>query len=165
MFNLQPSMHCTFLPISEGVKENALQATGLLLLSLLKLRHLFSWTHRCTSQGTLQTHPAAVQMAVEFAAKHAVQWVAGVAVELTGGPAVPLLPGREDCGCFDDSSIIIDECTTAVDQLEFWREQLSSPAYLGILLHIQLLTRHTTADYGDLLAIPCCRCGTWLFPG
>ena len=104
-------------------------------------------------------------MPIEVAAEHAVQWVAGVAVELTGGPAVPLLPGREDCDCFDDSSIIIDECTTAVDQLEFWREHLSSPAYLGMLPRIQLLTRHTSAAYLDLVAVPCCQCCTWLFPG
>lgn len=50
------------------------------------------------------------------------QWVAGVAVEMTGGPAVPLLPGREDCNCFDDASLIPDECDTAETQVAFWSE-------------------------------------------
>lgn len=52
-----------------------------------------------------------------------VQWVAGVAVEMAGGPAVPLLPGRPDCHCFDDDSLIPDECDTSDSQVAFWSER------------------------------------------
>lgn len=50
------------------------------------------------------------------------QWVAEVAVELAGGPATPMLPGREDCGCFDNANIIADECAPATDLVSFWSE-------------------------------------------
>ncbi|CAL5220019.1 g1965 [Coccomyxa viridis] len=52
----------------------------------------------------------------------AIQWVAEVAVELAGGPATPMLPGREDCGCFDNTNIIADECAPATDLISFWSE-------------------------------------------
>ncbi len=55
----------------------------------------------------------------------ACQWVAGVAVEMAGGPAVPLLPGRPDCNCFDDATLIPDECDTAESQVAFWSEGTS----------------------------------------
>ena len=48
------------------------------------------------------------------------QWVGGVAVEMAGGPAVPLLPGRHDCGCFDNSTVLPDECSTLEELASFW---------------------------------------------
>lgn len=67
------------------------------------------------------------------------QWVGGVAVEMAGGPAVPLLPGRHDCGCFDNSTVLPDECSTLEELAHFWGESLSAihRAYiqcLGMLL-------------------------------
>ena len=55
---------------------------------------------------------------------HLAQWVGGVAVEMAGGPAAPLLPGRQDCNCFDNSSVIADECSSLDQLVDYWRAPL-----------------------------------------
>ena len=57
-------------------------------------------------------------------APHLAQWVGGVAVEMAGGPAAPLLPGRQDCNCFDNSSVIADECSSLDQLADYWRAPL-----------------------------------------
>ncbi|CAL8464779.1 g4314 [Coccomyxa elongata] len=57
---------------------------------------------------------------------HDSSWVGGVAVEMAGGPAAPLLPGRQDCNCFDNSSVIADECFSLDQLVDYWRAPLTN---------------------------------------
>ncbi|KAK9917153.1 hypothetical protein WJX75_001354 [Coccomyxa subellipsoidea] len=66
----------------------------------------------------------------------AIQWVGGVAVEMAGGPAVPLLPGRRDCGCFDNSTVLPDECSTLEELAHFWGQRgFAEPVKAAVVLN------------------------------
>lgn len=87
------------------------------------------------------------------------QWVGGVAVEMAGGPAVPLLPGRRDCGCFDNSTVLPDECSTLEELAHFWGDE---PFYtehriqcLGMLLIVSVRSAKTGAEPIKLRPIEC----------
>lgn len=45
---------------------------------------------------------------------------------MAGGPAAPLLPGRQDCNCFDNSSVIADECFSLDQLVDYWRASLTN---------------------------------------
>ncbi len=49
---------------------------------------------------------------------------------MAGGPAVPLLPGRRDCNnCFDNSTVLPDECFTLDELTNFWGEAFIPPSF------------------------------------
>ena len=106
----------------------------------------------------LAGRPAEARHASLEATSLCLQWVAEVAVELAGGPATPMLPGREDCGCFDNANIIADECAPATDLVSFWSEprfillpttSASSPCTYHHAFLLAFILSLTTVEYPD----------------